>query len=115
MMRIGLDFDNTLIDYDRVFLAAARERGLVAPDFTGSKREVRDAIRLLPDGELAWQRLQGHVYGAGIGGAVLFDGADQFLQRCRARPNPAAAKKPCPSIQCSAASRKSTRVGSRWP
>jgi hypothetical protein len=84
-LRIGIDFDNTLIDYDRVFLAAARERGIVAHDFRGSKREVRDAIRLLPDGELAWQRLQGHVYGAGIGGAVLFEGAGAFLRQCRAR------------------------------
>lgn len=84
-MRIGIDFDNTLIDYDRVFLAAARERGLVGVDFHGSKREVRDEIRLLPDGELAWQRLQGHVYGAGIGGAVLFEGAGEFLRACRAR------------------------------
>ena len=81
-MRIGIDFDNTLIDYDRVFLAAARERGLVPRDFTGSKRAVRDAIRLLPDGELTWQRLQGHVYGAGIGGAVPFPGARDFLRRC---------------------------------
>lgn len=84
-MRIGIDFDNTLIDYDRVFLDAARERGLVGADLQGSKREVRDAIRLLPDGELAWQRLQGHVYGAGIGGAVLFEGAGEFLRECRAR------------------------------
>lgn len=82
-LRIGIDFDNTLIDYDRVFFDAARERGLVPVDLRGSKREVRDAIRLLPDGELSWQRLQGYVYGAGIGGAVMFDGADAFLRRCR--------------------------------
>jgi len=81
-MRIGIDFDNTLIDYDRVFLTAARELGLVAADFVGSKRAVRDAIRLLPDGELTWQRLQGHVYGVGIGGAVPFAGASAFLRRC---------------------------------
>jgi hypothetical protein len=81
-MRIGIDFDNTLIDYDRVFLEAARERGLVSRDFVGPKRAVRDAIRLLPDGELTWQRLQGHVYGAGIGGAVPFPGARDFLRRC---------------------------------
>jgi hypothetical protein len=83
-MRIGIDFDNTLINYDHVFLDAARERGLVPATFNGAKREVRDAIRLLPDGELAWQRLQGHVYGAGIGGAVLFDGAGDFLCRSHA-------------------------------
>jgi hypothetical protein len=81
-MRIGIDFDNTLIDYDRVFLKAARERGLVSRDFIGSKKAVRDAIRLLPDGEPVWQRLQGHVYGAGIGGAVPFPGAREFLFRC---------------------------------
>ncbi len=85
-MRIGIDFDNTLIDYDRVFLAAACERGLVAADFIGAKRALRDAIRLLPDGELTWQRLQGYVYGAGIGGAVPFAGAIEFLRRC-AREN----------------------------
>jgi hypothetical protein len=81
-MRIGIDFDNTLIDYDRVFLAAARKRGLVAADFLGPKRALRDAIRLLPEGELSWQRLQGHVYGAGIGAAVPFAGAIGFLRRC---------------------------------
>ena len=84
-MRIGIDFDNTLIDYDRVFLESARERGLVGVGFEGSKRAVRDAIRLLPEGELTWQRLQGHVYGAGIHGAVPFAGAGDFLRRCRAR------------------------------
>ena len=81
-MRIGIDFDNTLIDYDRVFLEAARARGLVPRDFAGSKKAVRDAIRLLPDGEPVWQRLQGYVYGAGIGGAAPFPGAREFLQRC---------------------------------
>lgn len=81
-MRIGIDFDNTLIDYDRVFLDTARARGLVSRDFAGSKKAVRDAIRLLPDGEPTWQRLQGYVYGAGIGGAVPFPGAHDFLRRC---------------------------------
>jgi hypothetical protein len=81
-LRVGIDFDNTLIDYDRVFLAAARERGLVAADFAGPKRAVRDAIRRLSNGELAWQRLQGHVYSAGITGAVPYPGAEAFLLRC---------------------------------
>jgi hypothetical protein len=83
-MRIGIDFDNTLIGYDDVFLAAAQERNLVSSGFAGSKQAVRDAIRLLPDGELAWQQLQGHVYGKGIDRAVMFEGVDVFLSRCRA-------------------------------
>jgi hypothetical protein len=84
-MRIGIDFDNTLVDYDHVFRDAAKRQCLVDQAFQGSKRELRDNIRLLADGELAWQRLQGYVYGAGITAASMFDGADAFLQRCRAQ------------------------------
>ena len=81
--RIGIDFDNTIVTYDEVFCAAARERGLVDARFAGSKQAVRDLIRLLPDGEFAWQRLQGHVYGTGIVDAGMFAGVDPFLRRCR--------------------------------
>jgi hypothetical protein len=83
-LRIGIDFDNTIITYDGVFRAAAEAGGLIAPGFSGNKQAVRDAIRLLPDGELAWQRLQGQVYGKGIGAAAMVDGVEAFLRRCRA-------------------------------
>lgn len=82
-LRIGIDFDNTIITYDDVFRAAAKARGLIGADFAGSKQAVRDAIRLLPDGELAWQRLQGQVYGKGIGGAKMVAGVAAFLHRAR--------------------------------
>lgn len=84
-MRIGLDFDNTIIQYDEVFRQAAGQRGLISPGFPGSKQQVRDAIRRLPDGELRWQALQGYVYGKGIEGAVLFPGVADFLRRARAQ------------------------------
>jgi len=83
-MRIGLDFDNTMIRYDGVFRQAAIERRLVRAQFSGTKQQVRDTIRLLPDGELQWQALQGYVYGKGIQGATLFDGLGDFLRRARA-------------------------------
>jgi hypothetical protein len=83
-LRIGIDFDNTIIAYDRVFCAAAKESGLLGDGFVGRKQAVRDAIRLLPDGEMAWQRLQGRVYGKGIGGATIIPGFEEFLRRCRA-------------------------------
>lgn len=79
--RIGIDFDNTLIDYDEVFRTAACERGLVGPAFVGGKEAVRAAVRALPDGETQWQRLQGVVYGRGITAAVMFEGAEAFLRR----------------------------------
>jgi|SRR5579863_2226748 len=84
MRRIGLDFDNTIICYDDVFLSAAKERGLLSRDFSGTKQAVRDAIRALPDGEIAWQKLQGFVYGKGIGGAKAFDGFASFMKRAQA-------------------------------
>ncbi len=83
-LRIGIDFDNTIITYDEVFRAAAEAGGLIAPGFSGNKRAVRDAIRLLPGGELAWQHLQGQVYGKGICGATMVAGVEAFLCRCRA-------------------------------
>ena len=83
-VRIGIDFDNTIVTYDHVFLTAARARGLVPSGFSGGKKAVRDRIRLLPDGELCWQKLQGYVYGAGIRAATMIDGVEGFLERCRA-------------------------------
>jgi hypothetical protein len=84
-MRIGIDFDNTLCDYDQVFVASAKSRGLIEAGFTGSKQAVRDHIRRRLGGEIAWQRVQGHVYGAGIADALLFEGVGDFFALCRER------------------------------
>jgi hypothetical protein len=81
--RIGIDFDNTLIGYDEVFVTAGKARKLLNENFVGSKQQVRDSIRLLPDGEISWQQLQGFVYGKGVPDAVMFDGVPAFLRRCR--------------------------------
>jgi hypothetical protein len=83
--KIGIDFDNTLIGYDEVFVTAGKARKLLQEGFVGSKQQVRDSIRLLPDGEISWQKLQGFVYGKGVSGAVMFDGVADFLRRCRRR------------------------------
>lgn len=82
-LRIGIDFDNTVADYDDVWRSAAAEYGFIPPGFFGGKTEVRTAIRAIPCGESHWQRLQGQVYGKLMGGAVLTEGAAEFLRRCR--------------------------------
>jgi hypothetical protein len=82
-VRIGIDFDNTIICYDRVFAAAARQRGLIPDEWTGLKTDVREYLRSKPGGELAWQGLQGWVYGKGIGSAEIFPGVMDFLSACR--------------------------------
>jgi hypothetical protein len=88
-MRIGIDFDNTIITYDAVFGVMARQRGLIGDGVGGrGKQAIRDHIRLLPDGEIAWQQLQGQVYGRGIAEAAMFPGVASFLRRCHAQQHP---------------------------
>ena len=82
-MRIGIDFDNTIAGYDRVFNEVAREWRLLDDNFSGGKGAVRDAIRCLDNGEYQWQRLQGRVYGKYMGRAELIDGVAPFLQHAR--------------------------------
>ena len=79
---IGLDFDNTLINYDELFYNLAGEEGLVAKDVEKTKTGIRDSIRLLGDGETKWQRLQALAYGPRMSGAVLNCGVGEFLERC---------------------------------
>jgi hypothetical protein len=84
-MPVGIDFDNTIVSYDRVFAEAARARGWVANNFRGTKKQLRGAVRLLQDGETKWQILQGEVYGRRMGEAEPFPGVMEFLKSARLR------------------------------
>jgi hypothetical protein len=84
-LRIGIDFDNTIAGYDRVFRKAAIDMGLLPKGINGGRAEVRNAVRRHPDSERAWQRLQGQVYGKYMAGAEMIDGAARFLAACRER------------------------------
>ena len=79
---IGIDLDNTLVCYDELFHLAACEEGLIHPSLPRNKEKIRHAIRLLPDGESRWTRLQAIVYGPRIHAATLFEGAEDFLRHC---------------------------------
>jgi hypothetical protein len=89
-VRIGVDFDNTLIVYDRVFNDVGRARGLLPAGFQGDKRAVRSHIRALPDGEARWTALQAAVYGPGVADAAPAEGALAFLAACRRAGAPVA-------------------------
>lgn len=83
--RIGIDFDNTIVCYDEVFVRTAKAEALIPHDLRGGKAAVRDFILRLNGGEEKWQRLQGRVYGDQMDDAALFGGAARFLSRCRQR------------------------------
>ena len=57
---IGLDFDNTLVDYTDLFRSEAAALGLAAAGL--DKTRIRDALRARgPAGEIEWQHLQARV------------------------------------------------------
>jgi hypothetical protein len=83
-MHIGLDFDNTIVLYDRAFHRRALAAGLIGPGVPARKREVRDAVRRGAGGDPAWTELQGVVYGRAMGEAEPAPGVEKFLAACRA-------------------------------
>jgi hypothetical protein len=82
-IKIGVDFDNTIVCYDLLFYKKAIELGLVSKDIKKKKGAIRDYIRTLPDGELLWQKLQAYVYGPGMDNAVLIAGVKNFFLNCK--------------------------------
>jgi len=83
---IGVDFDNTLVSYDALLQSLARQRGWLPDGTNPSKKEIRDFIRRLPEGEQQWQRLQAVAYGPRIAEAQLADGVEEFFECCKRRP-----------------------------
>ena len=79
---IGVDFDNTLVDYDELIMEVAVERLLVEAGARRGKRSIRDAIRNLPNGEIEWQKVQGVVYGPRMLDAKPARGVEDFLSAC---------------------------------
>ncbi len=85
-LHIGIDLDNTLIDYDEVFGPIAEKIGLFdegqAP---GSKEAVKAKLIARDPTENLWMRLQGQVYGRYIGLARPCKGATEFLAAVQGR------------------------------
>jgi hypothetical protein len=78
-MHIGLDFDNTLINYDILFKRVALEQGLIPDNIEEHKNAVRNYLRE-SNKEDAWTRLQGEVYGNRILEAEPYKGMCESLQ-----------------------------------
>jgi hypothetical protein len=81
-MRIGIDFDNTIVRYDSVFHRVALELRLIPKDLPRSKDKVRNYLRGVGR-EDVWTDLQGLVYGTRMAEAEPFPGALDFFSFCR--------------------------------
>ena len=82
-MRIGIDFDNTIVCYDAAFHRAAHERGWIPADVTPTKDGVRNFLRAAGR-EDDWTELQGYIYGARMDLASPFPGVREFLREAAA-------------------------------
>jgi hypothetical protein len=83
LLRIGVDFDNTIVNYDGVFHRVALEQKLIPADLPATKGHVRDYLRRI-DREDDWTLMQGYVYGARMKDVDMFPGALDFFVQCRA-------------------------------
>ena len=81
-MRIGLDFDNTIVSYDALFHKVAREQDLVPPATPLNKLVVRDYLRKTGQ-EDRWTEMQGEVYGARMNEAQAYIGVVDFMRQAK--------------------------------
>ena len=83
-IHIGIDFDNTIVDYGNIFTEMAIFLGFIDYSVKLSKDEVKKIIKESDDGERKWGILQSEVYGKGIRKALMMEGFSDFVNRCRA-------------------------------
>ena len=79
---LGIDFDNTIINYDEIMYTLALNVGLIDSKIRKNKKEIKDAIRKR-GGDLRWQEIQAQSYGKEIAQAVLNPGVWDFLMACK--------------------------------
>lgn len=85
-MRIGLDLDNTIIDYGEAFHAVAVHMGLLrAEEVDQSKEAVKRELIARDPSETLWMRLQGQVYGRFIHRAKPYSQVGDFLHYARSQ------------------------------
>ncbi|MEY3480883.1 MAG: hypothetical protein RIQ71_1658 [Verrucomicrobiota bacterium] len=81
-MLIGIDLDNTIVCYDRVFERLAYGLELPRDVASGGKQAIRDFLRR-QNREDEWTEMQGKAYGSWIGDAQPFEGVLEFMASAR--------------------------------
>ena len=78
-MIIGIDFDNTIINYENIFYKIALEKKLIPYHISKEKNSVRDFLRK-KNIEDEWTIIQGEVYGSRILEASIYPNFFKTLQ-----------------------------------
>ena len=81
-MKLGIDFDNTIVCYDYLFYREALSLGLIPKGLLPNKNLIREYVRG-HEGENQWVLLQSIVYGKNIHDAEPFPGIIEFIRQAR--------------------------------
>lgn len=79
---IGLDLDNTIINYGTLFYDIALEKNWIPPECKKDKISIREYLQKKGRND-RWTELQGFIYGPYLTQAVPYGGVDDFLLVCR--------------------------------
>ena len=82
-IKLGLDFDNTIVCYDATIAVLAEELFNLPPEVPRTKLGLRDFLRGT-DREPEWTAFQGELYGPGMRHAQPFEGAIETMQQLAA-------------------------------
>ncbi len=81
-MKIGLDFDNTIVSYDTVFRDVAVEWKAIPKETPASKVFIRDFLKRAGKEDM-WTEMQGYVYGMRMDDAQVYPGFKEFMGRIK--------------------------------
>lgn len=81
LKRIGLDLDNTVIDYKDAYLNISKIFELNFKVY--SKHEIKSALVSSANGDYAWQEYQSQLYTKGLDFAKVSRGLLKFLNYCK--------------------------------
>ena len=94
-MIIGIDLDNTIIDYRNAFWRAGLSTGIFSERDKNSfsvengkfpnKNQIKHRLKIEDNDDFKWKSLQGQVYGRFIQNATLYPGVANFLLHCKQR------------------------------
>ncbi len=78
--RIGLDLDNTVIDYSHAYSVIAENLGL--PKGCRDRNKIRSFLRVSPPNDFEWQKFQALLYTEGLEYATPAANLLNFLEEC---------------------------------
>lgn len=81
-MHIGLDFDNTIVCYDKVFAYIAKKNYHIPEEIPLNKTAIKNFLKSQGN-EYIWTDMQGYVYSIGIQQAEPYPGLLYFLYKAK--------------------------------